>query len=305
MRLRSIAFALLVLVAGGPAWAAGAPDVLVTIKPIHSLVAAVMEGVARPALLISGAQSEHSYVLKPSDANKIAAAQIIFWVGPELETYLKTPLNNLAPNAKTVALENAKGVYRLAARRAGLWTAPSQKATNGNINPHVWLDPTNAIAIVHTVAATLSATDPAHARKYAANARAETARLEALDARLVRKLAPVRHIPFIVYHDAYPYFVAHYHLDAIGAVTVEPNRPVGPRRIVTLRTAIKNGKAVCIFREPQFPPALVQTLAAGTKVRTGVLDPLGADLAPGPNLYPTLLTHMADALVTCLKGTHR
>lgn len=284
--------------------AAGAPTVLVTIKPIHSLVAAVMEGAGTPQLLIGGANSEHSYALKPSDAAKLARAQVVFWVGPELETFLSGPLRNLAPHARVVALGHVAGMHLLAARPGGLWHGPPQRANGGDINPHVWLDPANAIAMVRAITVTLAGADPAEAARYRANETKLIATLTALDGRIAARLSPLRHRPYLVFHDAYPYFEAHYGLKAIGAVAVEPDRPVSPRRVATLRAAIEDGRALCIFREPQFPPALVRTLAEGTHVRIGVLDPLGADLPAGPRLYPMLLQRLADGLAACLSGPH-
>lgn len=292
--LHVLAFVILIL----PAAAQAAPAVLATIKPVHSLVAGVMEGVGQPELLIGGGLSEHSYALKPSDAARIAAARVVFWIGPDLETTLSGPLANLAGGARVVALENAPGLRRLFARPGGLWEGKSP--ASGPINPHVWLDPKNAIAMTRAIAAALSAADPADAARYSANARRQIARLTALDQQLARLLAPVHGRPFIVFHDAYPYFDTRYGLRAVGAVTVEPDRPVGPRRVAQLRDALKSGKAVCIFREPQFAPALIMALADGSRARVGVLDPLGADLPPGPGLYPALMEQMARALVQCL-----
>ena len=309
MRLQTLVVFLIALVTAAPAGAQdAAPPVLATIKPVHSLVAAVMEGVGTPALLIRGGVSEHSYVLKPSDAQKIARAKVVFWIGPDLETYLTAPLASLAGEAKVVALEDAKALHRLPARPGGLWTANAPSAGSiipHTINPHVWLDPQNAVAMTRTIATVLSKTDPVHAGRYAANARAEIARLDALDAALEQTLAAVRTRPYIVFHDAYQYFEARYRLDAIGAVTVEPDRPVGPRRVAQLRDVLKAGQALCIFREPQFAPALIEALAESTKARIGVLDPLGADLAPGPDLYPMLMTRLAGAIVQCLAPSQR
>ena len=194
---------------------------------------------------------------------------------------------------------------RLSARPAGLWSVPPRLTTNGNINPHVWLDPGNAMAMVRAIAAALARADPGHSARYRSNASAEIARLATLDKRLKKILAPVKLRPFIVYHDAYSYFTAHYGLKAIGSVTVEPGRPVGPRRVARIRATLKSGEAVCIFREPQFPPALIATLVRGTHARIGVLDPLGADLAPGPGLYRELMTQMGDALADCLGANPR
>jgi zinc transport system substrate-binding protein len=298
MRTTLLALVTFVLLTA-PAKAA-VPDVLASIKPVHSLVAAVMKNVGTPDLLIGGAASEHSYVLKPSDAEKVANAKVVFWIGPHLETFLKSPLANLAPDAQVVALEHVPGLTLIAARPGGLWGARQSRATNADINPHIWLNPANAVAMVRAIAATLEKTDPPHATLYAANAREEISRLQDLDRRIATELAPIRDRPYIVFHDAYAYFDARYGLSPIAAVTVEPDRPVSPRRIAELRAAIEAGKARCIFREPQFPPALIETLAAGTQIRIGVLDPLGAELPAGPNLYPQLLRRMAGSLKDCL-----
>ena len=277
--------------------AAAAPNVLATIKPVHSLVAAVMQGVGTPELLIGGALSEHSYALKPSDARKIEHADAIFEIGPDLETYLTAPLAALGPRGRVVVLERAPGVRLLAARRGGIWGDTDE---HGPGDPHLWLDPRNAVAMTEAIAAKLVKLDPAHEAAYRANGAREIAALEALDRELAARLAPLRGRPYLVFHDAYHYFETRYGLTPAGAVTVAPDRPVGPRRIATLRAAILQGHVACLFREPQFPPKLIGTLDEGTGVRVGVLDPLGADLKPGPALYPELLRALAQALTECL-----
>ena len=296
-----VALALLLgaMPAGAAGAAAAAPNVLVTIKPVHSLVAAVMQGVGAPELLIGGALSEHSYALKPSDARKIERAAAIFEIGPDLETYLAAPLATLGARGRVVALEHAPGVRLLSARRGGLWEDADEHG-HGPGDPHLWLDPRNAIAMTAAIAATLVKLDPAHAAAYRANGARQIAALKALDKELAAKLAPLRGRPYLVFHDAYRYFETRYGLTAAGAVTVAPDRPVGPRRIEALRAAILQGHVACLFREPQFSPKLIGTLDEGSAVRVGVLDPLGAGLAPGPALYPVLLRALAQSLTECL-----
>src|SRR5258706_14670808 len=161
--------ALLFGLLSAAAHAAPAPDVLVSIKPLHSIVAAVMDGAGTPELLLTGAASPHSYALKPSDARKIARAEVIFWTGPVLETFLETPLTNLAPRARIVALGDAEGVTRLQARKGGVWEADEDEDHSGGIDGHVWLDPRNAVAMAATIAQTLGITDSSHSKLYAAN----------------------------------------------------------------------------------------------------------------------------------------
>ncbi len=280
--------------------AAASPKVLATLKPVHSLVAGVMEGAGRPDLLIGGALSEHSYALKPSDARKVRDAALIFEIGPDMETYLSGALTTAG--GRVVVLEQAPGVKRIAARQGGLWgdDHDGHDHGHGGTDPHVWLDPQNAIAFTKAIADALVRTDPAHAALYRANAARRIAMLQGLDRELAATLAPVKERPYLVFHDAYHYFEARYSLKPAGAVTVAPDRPVGARRIAELRQTVASGRALCLFREPQFPPKLIETLDQDTKAHVGVLDPLGADLEPGPDLYPRLMRNLAQSLVGCL-----
>lgn len=297
MRLLTIAlfFGLL----SSTAHAAPAPNVLVSIKPLHSIVAAVMDGVAAPELLLTGAASPHSYALKPSDARKIARADVIFWTGPVLETFLETPLATLAAKARVIALADAPGVTRLQARRGGVWEADDDEPSGG-IDGHVWLDPRNAIAMAGAIARDLAAADAPHAQLYAANSDSFARRVMRLDAELARGLAPVRGRPYLLFHDAFHYFEAHYGLSPMGAVTVASDRPPGVRRVEILRARIKAAGAICVFSTPQFSPRLLPALTEGSAARTAVLDDFGADIPPGPRLYEALLARIAETLRSCL-----
>jgi zinc transport system substrate-binding protein len=156
--------------------------------------------------------------------------------------------------------------------------------------------------MVRAIAAALSGADPDNAERYADNAGTLIARLTDLDTGLGLRLAPVADKPYIVFHDAYAYLETRYGLRAVGSVTVSPERPPGAKRVAAIRERIRNSQSICVFDEPQFPPRLVQTLTEGTGARTGTLDPLGLDLAAGPDLYFVLMDDLGDALATCLSG---
>ena len=285
---------------------ARAPDVVVSIKPIHSLVASVMAGVGEPQLIVAGGSSPHVYNLKPSDARKLEKAQLVFWVGPILEGFLEKPLASLADKADIVELDRSPSVALLPARRGGDWEAHEDEdehthaASAAEQDGHLWLDPENAKAIVQIAEAKLAALDPANAARYASNAAALAQRLEALDAGLRRRLAPVRGRPFVVFHDAYHYLERRYGLKAIGSITINPEHLPGAQRIQAIHTKVAALGAACVFSEPQFEPRLVETVIEGTQARTGALDPEGASLHAGPELYFTLMDGLADGLATCL-----
>jgi zinc transport system substrate-binding protein len=121
-----------------------------------------------------------------------------------------------------------------------------------------------------------------------------------LDAVLAQRLAPIRDRPYIVFHDAYRYFEAHYGLKPVGSVTVASDRPPGTRRIEQIHARIKEAQVACVFSTPQFSPRLVGALTEGTTAKTAALDDLGANIASGPNAYEALLNDLASTLVSCL-----
>ncbi len=277
---------------------AEAPRVLTSIKPLHALAAAVMDGGGTPDVLIKGGGSVHGYTLRMSDAAVISKAQVVFWIGPEFETFLVRPLNALGKSARVVSLMEVPGLTLLPARSGGLWDADID---HGGVRKdgHLWLDPTNAKAIVAVMAQTLSAVDPENAARYAGNASAATAQLDALDGELREKLAPIHSKPFVVFHDAYQYFEAHYGLRSVGSITVSADRAAGAKRIDQIKKQMGTD-GMCVFAEPQFEPKLIDTLIEGTGAKTGVLDPEGSTLDAGPGLYADLMRGLADNLVSCL-----
>lgn len=306
-------------------------NVVASIKPVHSLVAGVMQGIGDPMLLVEGASSPHSYSLRPSDARALDKAQVVFWIGEDLETYLVKPLQALSAEALVVAVSETEGVRLLTTREGGVWEVREQERgghdkgdreshtgalhaeaadhdqrhqerphDHGRFDMHIWLDPHNAEAMVNAIVAALSDADPANASGYRENGSGIRRRLEALDEALRTELASVVDRPFVVFHDAYQYLEERYGLNALGTISVDPGRRPGAQRLAAIRQRLKELNAACVFAEPQFEPALVDTVIEGTSARKGVLDPLGADLEAGPEQYFQLMDGIADALTDCL-----
>jgi len=329
MRRSLLAACLTVVVAAGAR--AEVPDVVVSIKPLHSLVARVMQGVGEPSLLVSGGASLHSFSLKPSQAAALQEAELVVWVGPTLESFLHEPLESLAGGAEVIEATDLPGIALLPARSGGAWEAhvhehaesqeegeehdhdhaegedhdhghEDEHEHEGGVDGHLFLDIGNAEVIAAAVAQALSRLDPEHASVYAANAAALAQDLQALDGEVAATLAPVQGRPFVVFHDAYQYFERRYELAAIGSITVSPEQSPGARRLSEIREKIVALKATCVFAEPGFQPALMETVLAGTGAKSGVLDPEGIALDPGPALYGELLRGLATSLRDCLQG---
>jgi zinc transport system substrate-binding protein len=277
--------------------------VVASIAPVHSLVARVMQGAGAPHLLLPPGASPHDHALRPSDAAALERAALVFWVGPRLERWLERSLTTLAAGARVVRLADTTGLTRLALRQGAVFEADepeTEPAHEDETDPHLWLDPENAKLWLDAIAAALAEADPARRALYLANAEAARAELDALAAEIDARLAPVRGRPFVVFHDAFHYFESRFGIEAAGAVALGDARAPGPARIARIRDRIRALRAVCLFREPQFRSALVATVAEGTGVRIGLLDPLGAGLRPGPDLYPDLLRGLAENLADCL-----
>ncbi|WP_422372164.1 zinc ABC transporter substrate-binding protein [Hoeflea sp.] len=339
-RLRGLLLASTLIVSSATSASADV-NVVASIKPVHSLVAAVMEGVGEPGLIIEGAGSPHTYALRPSQARMLEQADVVFWIGHELEAFLGKPLETIGANASSVELIDAHGLVTLGFREGGAFdkhdhgddaghddhaheTAAEAEGhhaheaeaghdhaheetgvadhdhDHGAFDAHVWLDPVNARVMVHEIEEALVEADPANAAKYKANAEAVTTRIETLIAEVSAELEPVKDRSFIVFHDGYQYFENRFGITASGSITVSPEVMPGAERITEIRERVEELGAACVFAEPQFEPKLVSTVIEGTGARAGTIDPLGAGLDDGPELYFQLIGNMATSISTCL-----
>lgn len=318
----------------GPA--AAVPAVATDIAPVQSLVARVMQGLGEPSVILPPGASPHDHALKPSESAALAGADVVFWVGPSLDVWMEKPLAALAGNATVVELLDSPRTQRLPARHnatfeahehgtghdhadgdddhadhdhgveapdAGAAAADHDHAADGHdhdgTDPHAWLDPQNAGAWLGTIAATLAQADPQNAAAYRRNAAEGQAELTALEAQMKAELKPSSERPFIVFHDAYQYFENRFGLEAAGSISLADGAAPGPQRLAEVQQKVRDLHIACAFREPQFDPALIRTVFEGMDVTIGVLDPLGAELTPGPDLYPQLLRQMAAAFNAC------
>lgn len=282
--------------------------VVVTIKPLHALVAAVMAGTGSPDLLVQGAASAHTYSLKPSDASKLNKADVVFRMSGTMEAFTAKLANTLPKSVQVVTLQSARGLKLLPRRTSATFEQDDHDHKHGHghshdhdaMDGHAWLDPVNAKVIVDRIVQVLSAKDPANAAAFKNNGETLKVKLDELSAELQRELAPVAKKPFILFHDALQYFERRFGLRAVGSISVNPDVPPSAQRLSTLRKRIISLGAVCVMAEPQFDPRLVTNLVEGTRARTGTADPEGAKIEPGPDLYFTLLRNLARDLKACL-----
>lgn len=288
-----------------------APKIIVSIVPLHALVAEVMDGVAVPELLLRGQSSEHQASFVPSQISALAEADGVFFIGAGLEVKLAELSGGEAVNGKTFfALGDAAGVVHLPIREGGAWAGHDHGEDHAGeaavgaaaFDPHVWLDPENARAMVKALAAELTRIDPSHQVQYAGNAAATDARLVALSQQIAAELVNVKSKPFVVFHDAFQYFETRFGLAGVGSIADFAATAPSAQRLSAVRQQVAETGAVCVFHEPQYSDRAALVVAEGSAARSGVLDPVGATLTPGPGAYGQLLTALAQNLRACLAG---
>lgn len=283
------------------------PRVVVTIKPIHSIAAAVLGEAAVPELLITGTASPHSYSLTPSDARLLNSADVFVRVSEQVEPFTRRIVSALPTTVEVVTLAETEGLRLLRLRYGGHFDehaheegAHDQEPAASAADGHVWLDPENAKLLAKRLAQVFAARWPQQAEIFAANAERFAKEIDVASEEIAAELEPVRDVPFVVFHDAYQYFEARFGLKASGAVTVNPEVPPGARRIAALRQRIQSVGGMCVFAEPQFSPRVLDAIETGTGAKSGVLDPIGVDLEPGPELYRAMLRKLANDFISCL-----
>lgn len=296
------------------------PQTVVTVRPLYSLVASVMDGIGSPVLLLDGSDSPHSFSMAPSDAKALSDADLIVWVGEPLETFLQRSLANLAPGATILELASDEQMMLRDNREGAVWESGAHDdhdheaghshdhqqdhdhADHHKIDGHIWLDPNNARRIVDATATALAALDPENAAHYATNAVLTRDKIDGTEESVRARLASYRDKPFLTSHDSLQYFDRYFGLAAAGAITVTPDQAPSARRIAELREAVQSMGAVCVLSEPGYAPRVIRVVAEAAEVSFGVVDPLGVNFSPGPNLYFDLMTGLADNLAACLSG---
>lgn len=326
---RLFSLPLLAALLAGATCAQAEVRVLTSIKPLQLIAAAVQDGVGQPDVLLPASASAHYYSLRPSDVRRLRDAELFYWIGPDLESFLPRALS--AREGTTVAVQD---LPKLTLRRFGDAHTHAEDDHHdhdhhhdhddahdghehdhaahadehdhdhrpGTLDAHLWLLPANALIIAERMAADLAAADPANAQRYQANSAAFAQRIEALDARLKQRFSKVQNKPFFVFHEAYDYFEAAYGLRHAGVFSAGGESQPGARHVAAMRERLQQAGPSCVFSEPPARPRLVETLTAGLPVKMAELDVLGVGLPTDAKGYEQLLEGLGDTLADCLES---
>ena len=310
--------------------------VVTSIKPIHSLASYLMDGIGKPELIVDGYASPHGFSMKPSHAKMLQNADLIFWVGEDLENFLEKPLKSIAKKAEKIELIEIKGLNVLKFRERNIFDEHDhddhahddhgkkeddhddhdhddhgkkeehddhddhdehEGHAHGEFDPHIWLDPINAKAMLNEMAEHLIENDPKNEAKYKSNLAKALQEIDKLTIDVMTDLSSS--VASIVFHDAYQYFEKRFNVNILGAFTVNTDVMPGAEQLAEIREIIEHDKVACVFSEPQFNPDIIKAVAKDMNIKTGVVDPLGATLDPGKDLYFNLIRNMSASFKGC------
>lgn len=299
--------------------------VVTSIKPLGFIAAAIADGVTPVEVILPDGASEHDYALRPSDLRRIKNADLLVWVGPQMEAFLPKASNLLAAD-RNLVLENLPAVQPLLVTgedddddednrtlnqtpKTSLDKQESsdkqgQQASNkssAKYNMHLWMSPMIAKLTAQAIHDRLLKIIPEKKELLDKNLVSFQTSIDRVDAQIREQIEPVKSKGFFVFHDAYTYFEEHYGLHSLGHFTVNPELQPGAQKLHDIRTQLMANKAVCVFAEPQFRPAIINAVASGTKVHIGTLDPLGMNIAISKGSYGTFLMQLATQYRDCLK----
>ncbi|CAI8822889.1 zinc ABC transporter substrate-binding protein [Pseudomonas serbica] len=279
--------------------------VLTSIKPLQLIAAAVQDGVAIPEVLLPPGTSPHNYALRPSDVRKVQSVDLLYWIGPDMEGFMPRVLNGRTlPSVAVQDLPGLKLRHFAEDNHSHAEEADEHDHDHrpGTLDAHLWLSPANARVIAAKMAADLGAADSANAAHYQRNLKAFDERLDALDARLKKRLAGVEGKPYFVFHEAFDYFEDAYGLKHAGVFSVAAEVQPGAQHVAAMRARLQEVGKTCVFSEPPLRPRLAETLVAGLPVKLAELDALGGYTPATAQGYEQVLEKLGNDLAGCLES---
>ncbi len=316
-------FTLLIgmLLLTNPIYGQNPPNIVISIKPIHSLISFLMQGVKEPQVIVDGFLSEHEYYLKPSDIRKLEQAQLVIWMGNTIDPFMYSYVKNARHTQIIIKVQDIPGLHLFGLRQGGVWDQHDHchqdehhelgedhndacihdDEAKKTIDGHLWLDPQNAKIIAAYISNQLVVIDPQNQSVYIKNLDKLKSRLDAIDQVITKNLAPYQGKPILVAHDAYQYFEKRYRLSVVGSVTLTPGEALSIKRLRDILDKISAYPQICIFQEPQFNNQKLAEILGTTKtnVKIGMFDAIGSNIDTGPELYFSLLGNITQAVIDC------
>ncbi|MCG9583146.1 zinc ABC transporter substrate-binding protein ZnuA [Vibrio tubiashii] len=276
---------------------AQASTVLTSIKPIQLITVELTKNISQPDVLLGSNTSPHDYALRPSDVKRLRNADLVVWYGNDLEPFLTKVLKD-QDNVLTLSDINGLELREFAGGHHDHHDHDGHD--HGSHDPHFWLGYKPTMQVAEAITQKLVELDATNKAEYVKNLEAFKQQLTEQKAAITKQLAPVADAGYYVFHDAYGYFEQDFPLNHLGYFTVSPERKPGAKTLISIRKTLAAEQARCVFSEPQFTPAVVESVTRGSNAKTGVLDPLGIDVEAVEGGYFKFKQNLADSFSNCL-----
>lgn len=291
-------------------------NILTSIKPLGLIASSIADGVTETEIIVPPGASPHDYSLKPSDVKKVKSADVVLWIGEDLDGFLAKNIDSIDSN-KMIEIARLAEIKSRLGKSEHHYEHDDEKHADYNhghdhrahdkdkhdklsINWHVWYSPEISKVVARKLADKLSEQYPDKKALVAQNLENFNRTLAQQSEKISTQLAPFANKGFYVFHDAYGYFNDAYGLKQTGYFTINPLVAPGAQTLATIKEEIKEHKVSCLFAEPQFTPRVIESLSKGTGVHIGHLDPMGDKVALGKNAYADFLQFTADSYAECL-----
>ena len=277
-------------------------NVVTSIKPIHSLVSRVMGDLGEPELLVQGGVTPHIFRMKPSDFRKVVNADVLFYISPKFETFLKSASTTNSNTLNTIAFAEQEGIILHPFRTSKIWFSEGDiddEHMHSDMDLHIWLDPSNTRRIVTIIEETLSEIDPDNTITYVKNANLLIKELYEQEELIRELLRPLRDSPMIVYHDAFQYYEKAFSLRSFGAIQLKSDETPSVKHLTALKKIATERDVTCVLAIPGTHPRITMAVMGDTKAGYVVVDHLGQYLEPGPESYFQLMFEITQRILDC------
>lgn len=278
---------------------ASANTILTSFKPIQMIVTELTQGVSKPEVLMNSNASPHDYALKPSDVKKVHSADMVVWFGPDLEAFLTKVIES---NDNVIEIAKIPGINLRAYGHEEHDHDAHEGHHHGSHDPHFWLGIDQVAVAAKYISDKLIETDPDNAMAYQENLDSFLIALKEKQQSIREQLAPVKDKGYYVFHDAYGYYEEEFGLNNLGHFTVSPERKPGAKSLIAIKKTIVRENVQCVFSEPQFTPAVIDSVTRGSNAKQGQLDPIGSTVEVKSGSYFDFLQQLTDSYASCLSA---
>ncbi len=279
--------------------------IVVSIKPLYSLVAHLTEGISKPVLLMKQMQSPHHYNMRPSERRLLANAKMIIWTGPQMESYLNKIIEQQASSTSIITAMQAKNLKLLNKRNLHSHDRDEHTSSANSeklymIDPHIWLSTHNAMAISKHITELLIRYNPENTGQYNKNLDTLLNKIEQIKGYIKTSLK-THNEPFIAYHDAFQYFEDENTLNYIDSINFNEETGASLKHMHQIKRLINKHNIQClVYQAPK--PAIIDRLIAQSSVKAVALDPLGMDVHDDKNAWFELMRQLTLNFRHCLSS---